>query len=164
MQVDRPAAIGDTIGELLAAWRDDPDAQKLASSYAHAEKRIGSGDLPPEAPDAYAYTPPEEYKDLPLDAETVRAQMGAIPGDHVDIYSWIFSDVDPDLTNDYLVTRVPLGEMGPTSFLSFIPAAALAAAAEADKPALAHSLRVRGVEVSEWTDAELDRVVLPLVG
>lgn len=44
-------------------------AQKLASSYAHAEKRIGSGDLPPEAPDAYAYTPPEEYKDLPLDAE-----------------------------------------------------------------------------------------------
>lgn len=44
-------------------------AQKLANSYAHAEKRIGSGDLPPEAPDAYAYTPPEEYKDLPLDAE-----------------------------------------------------------------------------------------------
>ena len=44
-------------------------AQKLASSYAHAEKRIGSGDLPPEAPDAYAYTPPEDFKDLPLDAE-----------------------------------------------------------------------------------------------
>ena len=44
-------------------------AQKLANSYAHAEKRIGSGDLPPEAPDAYAYTPPEDFKDLPLDAE-----------------------------------------------------------------------------------------------
>jgi hypothetical protein len=63
-------------------------------------------------------------------SETVRAQMGAIPGDRVDIYSWVFSDTDPDLTNDYLVTRVPLGEMGPTSFLSFIPAAAYAAGAQ----------------------------------
>jgi len=62
--------------------------------------------------------------------QTVRAQMGAVPGTEVDIFSWIFSDVDPDLTNDFLVTRIPLGEMGPTSFLSFVPAAALAAGAE----------------------------------
>ncbi|PWB70023.1 MAG: hypothetical protein C3F15_14280 [Holophagae bacterium] len=62
--------------------------------------------------------------------QTVRAKMGAVPDTSVDIFSWIFSDVDPDLTNDYLVTRVPLGEMGPTSFLSFIPAAAYAAGAQ----------------------------------
>jgi hypothetical protein len=44
--------------------------------------------------------------------QTVRAVMGAVPGDHLDLFSWVFSDADPDLTNDYLVTRVPLGESG----------------------------------------------------
>jgi len=28
-------------------------------------------------------------------SQTVRAKMGAVPGDHVDVFSWIFSDVDP---------------------------------------------------------------------
>jgi hypothetical protein len=41
--------------------------------------------------------------------QTVRAAMGAVPADHVDVLSWIFSWEDPDLTNDYLVTRVLLG-------------------------------------------------------
>ena len=63
--------------------------------------------------------------------ETVRAQMGNIPGDHVDLFTWIYSAADdPDIRNDYLVTRVPLGEMGPTFYTSFIPAAALAAGLE----------------------------------
>jgi hypothetical protein len=63
--------------------------------------------------------------------QTVRAAMGAVPDDVVDVGTWIFSAVDdPDLTNDYIITRVPLGEMGPTFFTSFIPAAAAAAGAE----------------------------------
>jgi len=42
--------------------------------------------------------------------QTVRAMMGNIPADHVDLFNWIYSAVDdPDLTNDYLVTRVPIG-------------------------------------------------------
>lgn len=42
-------------------------SQKLADGYAAATKRIGTGDLPPETPDGYKFTPPEEYKDVPLD-------------------------------------------------------------------------------------------------
>jgi len=40
--------------------------------------------------------------------QTVHAQMGNLPGDHLDVFNWIFSDIaDPDILNDYLVTRVP---------------------------------------------------------
>jgi hypothetical protein len=54
-----------------------------------------------------------------------------VPDDVVDVGTWIFSAADdPDLVNDYIITRVPLGEMGPTEFVSFIPAAAAAAGAQ----------------------------------
>lgn len=42
-------------------------SQKMSEGYANAVKRIGSGDLPPENPDAYAVNVPEEFKDIPLD-------------------------------------------------------------------------------------------------
>jgi hypothetical protein len=43
-------------------------SQKLAEGYAAAQKRIGTGDLPPENPDAYKDSPvPEAFKDVPLD-------------------------------------------------------------------------------------------------
>ena len=64
--------------------------------------------------------------------QTVRAMMGNIPGDHVDMITWIWQTADdPDLDdNDIHVDRVPLGEMGPTEFASAFPAAATAAGAE----------------------------------
>jgi len=41
--------------------------------------------------------------------QTVHAKMGNLPGDHLDVFNWIFSAVDdPDPFNDYLVTRVPI--------------------------------------------------------
>lgn len=42
-------------------------SQKLADGYANASKRIGSGDMPPEKPDAYTFTMPEAFKDVPMD-------------------------------------------------------------------------------------------------
>lgn len=42
---------------------------KLADGYAAAVKRIGTGDLPPADPAKYAFTPPEEFKDVQLDQE-----------------------------------------------------------------------------------------------
>ena len=41
--------------------------------------------------------------------QTVHAKMGNLPGDHLDVFNWIFSAIDdPDPFNDYLVTRVPI--------------------------------------------------------
>ncbi len=37
----------------------EASAQKLAEAYRHAEKRIGSGDIPPKDPDGYKITVPE---------------------------------------------------------------------------------------------------------
>jgi hypothetical protein len=48
-------------------------AQKLAEGYAAAVKRIGTGDLPPDDPAKYAFTPPEAFKDVPLDAQREQA-------------------------------------------------------------------------------------------
>lgn len=49
-------------------------SQKLAEGYAAASKRIGTGDLPPEAPDGYKDSPvPEQFKDVPLDPELSRS-------------------------------------------------------------------------------------------
>jgi hypothetical protein len=48
-------------------------SQKLAEGYASAEKRIGAGDVRPDTPDAYSFTPPEEFKDIPLDPEMAGA-------------------------------------------------------------------------------------------
>ena len=45
--------------------------QKLGEGYAAAVKRLGTGDLPPETPDGYKFTPPEELKDAaPTDEMT----------------------------------------------------------------------------------------------
>ncbi len=48
-------------------------AQKLAEGYAAAVKRIGTGDLPPDEPAKYTFTPPEAFKDVPLDAQRADA-------------------------------------------------------------------------------------------
>jgi len=43
--------------------------------------------------------------------QTVHAKMGNLPGDHVDLFNWIwppYLGADPDIFNNYLVTRVPL--------------------------------------------------------
>lgn len=40
---------------------------KLNAGYNSLSKRLGTGDVPPDAPDAYAYTPPEQFKDMTLD-------------------------------------------------------------------------------------------------
>jgi hypothetical protein len=43
-------------------------SQKMAEGYAAAQRRIGTGDIPPETPDAYKDSPvPEAFKDVPLD-------------------------------------------------------------------------------------------------
>lgn len=42
-------------------------SKKLGEGYTNAEKRIGTTASAPESPDAYAFTPPEEFKDTPLD-------------------------------------------------------------------------------------------------
>lgn len=42
-------------------------SKKLGEGYAAAEKRIGTGAIAPETPDAYKFTPPEALKDVPLD-------------------------------------------------------------------------------------------------
>jgi hypothetical protein len=63
--------------------------------------------------------------------QTVRAAMGNVAADQLDVMTFVASPADdPDVTNDLIATRVPLGAMGPTSFLSFIPAAAYAAGAQ----------------------------------
>ena len=41
--------------------------------------------------------------------QTVRATMGDVPAGHLDLFTWITSEADPDLTNDFLVARVLLG-------------------------------------------------------
>lgn len=46
----------------------EASAQKLAEAYRHAEKRIGSGDIPPKDADGYKITIPESL------AETVKAE------------------------------------------------------------------------------------------
>lgn len=48
-------------------------SQKLAEGYKHAEKRLGSGDIPPAKPEDYAVTVPEELKDLALDDAATNA-------------------------------------------------------------------------------------------
>jgi hypothetical protein len=41
--------------------------------------------------------------------QTVQATMGNVPAETLDLFNWIVSDPDdPDVTNDYLVTRVPI--------------------------------------------------------
>lgn len=47
----------------------EASGKKMNDGLAAAVKRIGTGDLPPETPDAYKFTPPEEYKDVQLDPE-----------------------------------------------------------------------------------------------
>jgi len=41
--------------------------------------------------------------------ETVRVAMGAIPGDTMAVYAWMFEAADPVIDNDLTVTHVPIG-------------------------------------------------------
>lgn len=45
----------------------EASSRKLAESYAQAQQRIGTGDVRPAAAADYSYTPPEQFKDVPLD-------------------------------------------------------------------------------------------------
>jgi hypothetical protein len=47
----------------------ETSAQKLAESYQHAVRRIGSGDVPPERPDGYQVKLPEQFADVELPPE-----------------------------------------------------------------------------------------------
>jgi len=47
----------------------ETSAQKLAQSYEHAVRRIGSGDVPPERPDGYQVKLPEQFADVELPPE-----------------------------------------------------------------------------------------------
>lgn len=52
----------------------EASGKKMSDGLAAAVKRIGSGDLPPETPDAYADSPvPDDFKDVPLDPELTRS-------------------------------------------------------------------------------------------
>ncbi len=42
-------------------------------------------------------------------SQTVRAAMGAVPSDTVDVFPWAYDLLDPNLDNDLQVIRVPLG-------------------------------------------------------
>jgi hypothetical protein len=42
-------------------------SKKLGEGYGNLSKKLGTGELPPETPDAYTYTAPEQFKDIPLD-------------------------------------------------------------------------------------------------
>lgn len=42
-------------------------SKKLGEGYTQAEKRIGTAASAPESPDGYQFTPPEQFKDVPLD-------------------------------------------------------------------------------------------------
>jgi len=83
-----PAADGDGEASGLPEWLPEKyrvldgdgkldlqaSSQKLAEGYAAAAKRIGTGDLPPEAPDGYKdFTPPEAFKDVQLDPDLSRS-------------------------------------------------------------------------------------------
>jgi hypothetical protein len=45
----------------------EASSKKLGEGYVHAEKRIGTAAAAPDTPDAYQFTPPEQFKDVPLD-------------------------------------------------------------------------------------------------
>lgn len=63
------AATTDYIPEKLRVLKEDgtldleASSRKLAEVYASAEKRIGTGDLPPKAAEEYAVTVPDAFKE-----------------------------------------------------------------------------------------------------
>lgn len=64
-----PAGSDDYIPEKLRVLKDDgtldleASSRKLAEVYASAEKRIGTGDLPPKTAEEYAVTVPDAFKE-----------------------------------------------------------------------------------------------------
>jgi hypothetical protein len=42
-------------------------SKKLGEGYGNLSKKLGTGEVPPETPDAYAFTTPEQFKDVPMD-------------------------------------------------------------------------------------------------
>ncbi len=79
-------------------------SQKLAEGYAHAAKRIGSGDLPPAKPEDYKLTLPEELKDLPVDEEATNsfraeAHKAGLTQSQFDLVMGKYYDMVPGLLN-----------------------------------------------------------------
>jgi hypothetical protein len=64
--VDAPAWLPDKYRVFSADGTLDRDASglKMSEGLAAAVKRIGTGDLPPETPADYKFTPPEKFKDV----------------------------------------------------------------------------------------------------
>jgi hypothetical protein len=50
----------------------DASGKKMAEGLAAAVKRIGTGDLPPETPDGYKFTPPEKFKDVQFEEAALK--------------------------------------------------------------------------------------------
>lgn len=74
-----PAAPTEFIPEKFRVMAGDKldveaSARKLAESYGHLEKRVGSGELPPATADEYKLTVPDEFKDtFGADSERLKA-------------------------------------------------------------------------------------------
>ncbi len=109
----KPAAEGrpDWLPEKYAVLGADgkldlaASSQKLADGYSNAVKRIGTGDLPPESPDAYKDSPiPDEFKDVPLDPELTRsfrerAHKAGLTQSQLDFVMGEYFGVVPSLLN-----------------------------------------------------------------
>lgn len=80
-------------------------SQKLAEGYAAASKRIGTGDLPPEAPDGYKDSPvPDAFKDIPLDPQLTgpfreRAHKAGLTQAQLDFVMGEYYQLVPSLLN-----------------------------------------------------------------
>jgi hypothetical protein len=72
---DVPAWLPEKYRVLGADGKLDLSAssQKLAEGYSAAQKRIGTGDLPPDDPAKYTFTVPEALKDVKLDESLTNA-------------------------------------------------------------------------------------------
>lgn len=74
-EIEAPAWLPEKYRVLTDGKLDlEASGKKMSDGLAAAVKRIGSGDLPPETPDAYVDSPvPEQFKDVPLDPELTRS-------------------------------------------------------------------------------------------
>ena len=66
---DAPAWIPEKYRVAGADGKIDFEASgaKMSAGLAAAVQRIGTGEIPPASPDDYKFTPPEAFKDIPVD-------------------------------------------------------------------------------------------------
>lgn len=88
----------------------DASSRKLAEVYASAEKRIGTGDLPPKAAEEYAVTVPDAFKDA-FNAEEdpgfkefrAKAHEAGMTQKQMDLVMSCYFDMAPKLVQGALV-------------------------------------------------------------